>query len=489
MSRALTAAVVAAFTLAGAGIASVLVGGSGDERTYSARFTNARGLLAGTDVRVGGAIAGRVRAVELADDGAALVRFTVDDRRARPRADAAAAIRPVDLLGDNYLSLSPGSADRELRGAIRTENTGNAPRLDQLLSTFRAPVRGALQALLVEGGLALDARGTDLAASAVRLRPALQAAQTVADELDGQNRALARAVVSADRAAGQVTDGEAQIGPLLRGLSRTLGATARRAPELDRSLAGMPSTLARLRSTATRLQATAGAATPLAADLRDTAPQLTAAVTGLTPLLDRLQGAATGLRPAVRSATALLDEGAPTLRALDRGVARVQATTPRTAQLVDALVPAAPKIADGFLVNFPDQAQEPGTQPGDPFADPRRAYWRGAAVLSCEAFGVPVRPGCLTEALASFAPTARKAGPATSGSGTASAATPARATGSGADRPVPPAAAGGANAAGAAVKKITDPLLDALVPRRDAGTPATPGRESVGGLLDFLLGR
>jgi hypothetical protein len=63
---------------------------------------------------------------------------------------------------------------------------------------------------------------------------------------------------------------------------------------------------------------------------------------------------------------------------------------------------AAPGIAQGFFVDFPDQADESGKQPFDPFADPRRAYWRGAAVFSCEAFGVPVAPGCLNRALANL---------------------------------------------------------------------------------------
>jgi hypothetical protein len=57
-------------------------------------------------------------------------------------------------------------------------------------------------------------------------------------------------------------------------------------------------------------------------------------------------------------------------------------------------------ISDGFFVNFADEAAEPGRQPFDPFADPRRNYWRGAGVLTCEAFGVPVGPGCLAKALA-----------------------------------------------------------------------------------------
>jgi hypothetical protein len=63
---------------------------------------------------------------------------------------------------------------------------------------------------------------------------------------------------------------------------------------------------------------------------------------------------------------------------------------------------AAPGISKGFFVDFPDQADESGKQPFDPFAEPTRNYWRGAAVFSCEAFGVPVAPGCLTKALANI---------------------------------------------------------------------------------------
>ena len=49
-----------------------------------------------------------------------------------------------------------------------------------------------------------------------------------------------------------------------------------------------------------------------------------------------------------------------------------------------------------------DEAAESGTQPFDPFAEPTRSYWRGAAVFSCEAFGVPVAPGCLMKAIANL---------------------------------------------------------------------------------------
>ena len=71
---------------------------------------------------------------------------------------------------------------------------------------------------------------------------------------------------------------------------------------------------------------------------------------------------------------------------------------------MSALVPAAAPISDGFFVNFTDEAAEPGDQPFDPFADPARHYWRGAAVLSCEAFGVKIAPNCLDQFLAAPEP-------------------------------------------------------------------------------------
>src|SRR3954464_3072670 len=84
--------------------------GCGGNHIYHAEFSDAQGLVSGNDVRVNGAIAGRVESIRLTARGAADVEFTVRSTEAVPRAGAVAAIRPVDLLGDNYLALSPGAA-------------------------------------------------------------------------------------------------------------------------------------------------------------------------------------------------------------------------------------------------------------------------------------------------------------------------------------------------------------------------------------------
>jgi ABC-type transporter Mla subunit MlaD len=375
-------------------LAAVLL--PGGERTYRAELTSARGLVVGNDVRVLGAVAGSVRSLTLSRRGVAVVTFTLNRGVPAPRADATAGVRPVDLLGDNYLALDPGRATAPLRGPISAARTTDAPRLDELLATFQPSVRDGLRLLLVESGVALDGRGADLGRATIALRPALDAAGAVARELATQNAALARLVADGERGVGQLARRERDLGPLVDGLDVALRSTAAQGAPLDTTLRGAPALLGKLGATAARLSRTARAARPVAVALRSAAAPLGSAVRGLPALAGQLDGTATALRPAVEQLRSLLVGGTPTLRALTSGLQAVGAVAPQTDRLLSEVVPAAPLISKGFFVNFADQAAEPGKQPFDPFADPRRAYWRGAAVFSCETFGVPVRPGCLS---------------------------------------------------------------------------------------------
>lgn len=398
----LVGAVSAAVIGAGVLVYQAVLGDPGG-RTWTAEFTNARGLVTGNDVRDDGAVVGRVTSIGLSLRGTALVRFQLSDRAAAPRADAVAAIEPADLLGDNYLSLSPGSAHAPLPGDIPADRTVDAPRLDELLDSFQPDVRDGLQELLLEGGLALDQRGGSLARATVALRPALQAAGGVLDELNTQDGSLARLIPAAERAAAQLSSRSPDLGPLLDDLSRTLGATAGAGTALGAGLAALPATLAQLRGTAGGLSSTSAAATALAAKLEPETGALADATSGLPALAGRARSAAPALSRAIRSVGSVLAAGQPAFAQLDSALPALGSQAPRISALLAELDQAAPGIAQGFFVDFPDEADESGRQPLDPFADPRRAYWRGAAVFSCEAFGVPVAAGCLDKALANLA--------------------------------------------------------------------------------------
>jgi virulence factor Mce-like protein len=480
MIRNLSALALAAAAVAAGYLAYEAVLGNPGGHTWTAAFTNARGLLSGNDVRDDGAVVGRVTSITLSRQGTALVHFQLFDRAAAPRADAVAAIQAADLLGDNYLSLSPGAGRAPLRGVIDTNHTVDAPRLDEVLDSFTPDVRSGLQVLFVEAGLALDQRGGDLARATVELRPALDAASGVLDELDTQNGSLASLVTVAQRAAAQVDDRRGDLAPLLSGLAGTLDAVAANAGALDQGLSGMPATLTRLRRTAGELRASATAATPLAERLEQVTGTLGQVVSALPAFAGRARAAIPGLRDALAAAGTALTAGGPGLSRLSAAFPVLRSQAPTISTLMAELDQAAPGIAEGFFVDFPDQADESGRQPFDPFADPRRAYWRGAAVFSCEAFGVPVAPGCLQKALANLAKQ-----PLPSSSGAAAVRPAARSRGS-----LPGAGTSAGSSPGATASGRPSGSAGAATGSSGAGSPPAqrqPLPNTVSSLLQYLL--
>jgi virulence factor Mce-like protein len=372
----------------------VLVAGCGGGRQVRAEFTSARGLVEGNDVRYAGAVVGRVDAIALSRRGTALVTLSLHDDAPAPRTDATATIRPADLLGDTYVAYTPGTA-APLHGTLPASRTVAVARLDDLLSTFDPDVRAALRALLVESGVALDRRGEDLGRLTVALRPALAAADGTLSELSRERAGLRDVIADAERATGPLARRAGALGDTVDRLARVVDATGTRTAALGTGLDGMPSTLRRLRATTGELTGTAVAARPLAAQLGAIAPELGDVVAGAPALLARARTTVRAANPALGSLRRLLGEGRGTLVDAGRGLRTLAAEAPDTARLAALIARAAPGIAQGFFDNFADQAAEPGDQPFDPFADPARAYWRGAAVFSCESFGVPVEPGCL----------------------------------------------------------------------------------------------
>ena len=205
-----------------------------------AEFTSASGLLEGNDVRVQGAPAGTVERIELTKRNTALVTMRLKDGIEPPRRDATAAIRPVDLLGDNYVTLSLGDDAAPLKGTIAPRSTSNAPRLSDLLSVFRPSVRRGLHALFVELGRGVDRRGEDIGRAAVALRPGLDATDELMRELGSQRASLRSLIEDAHRTTRQLAPRDRALGGLVDSLATTLRTTADNSRALDQTLAGGP---------------------------------------------------------------------------------------------------------------------------------------------------------------------------------------------------------------------------------------------------------
>ena len=233
--------------------------GGGEQ--YSAAFTEAAGLRAGNDVRVGGVKVGRVQKVSL-DGTHVRVDFAVEDVRLSDRTRA--LIEIGTLLGNKYLTLQPGDgapldsgaeiplerttapydivpAFADLTRTVQDIDTAQlAEAFTTLADTFRdAPphVRGALDGIsrLSRTLVTRDEALTRLLGHTEGLTEVLAGRRTelvrlmgdgslLLQELDARQAAISDLLAGtqrlADELSGLVDDNEAVIGPALADLEK-----------------------------------------------------------------------------------------------------------------------------------------------------------------------------------------------------------------------------------------------------------------------------
>ena len=111
--------------------AGSLIGG--DTYLVEARFANAGGLHGGSSVHVAGVTVGRVERVRLDPaDFSAIATLRVQSALRLPT-DSMAAIKTTGLIGDKYVSLSPGADEACLQPGTRITMTESSVDLESLI--------------------------------------------------------------------------------------------------------------------------------------------------------------------------------------------------------------------------------------------------------------------------------------------------------------------------------------------------------------------
>jgi phospholipid/cholesterol/gamma-HCH transport system substrate-binding protein len=132
---------VGAFVLGGLAALAYLSVSLGSMRLLSpetmrvgARFATVGGLKEGATVRMAGVNVGKVKDIRL-EDYAAEVTLEVESGLALP-ADTIASIRTEGLLGEAFVSLSPGASEEDLKDGGRIPRTEPPLDLIELLSKY-----------------------------------------------------------------------------------------------------------------------------------------------------------------------------------------------------------------------------------------------------------------------------------------------------------------------------------------------------------------
>ncbi|MBV8586768.1 MAG: outer membrane lipid asymmetry maintenance protein MlaD [Verrucomicrobia bacterium] len=113
--------------------ARIPIGGS----TYmiNARFSNVGGLKTGSQVFLAGVPIGRVEGIDLNSQFNAIIHMQVNKDVQLP-SDTIASIRTSGLIGDKFVTLSPGSDTQNLTPGSTITDTESAVDLESLISRF-----------------------------------------------------------------------------------------------------------------------------------------------------------------------------------------------------------------------------------------------------------------------------------------------------------------------------------------------------------------
>jgi len=339
----ISAAVAVAVLAAG----SALVGGEtepGDAGTVTATMTDAGSLEEGNAVRASGVPVGQISEIRLEDDKA-VVTLDLEAGVLPLHRDASLKVRPVNLLGENFVDLNVGSdsepfMDKQLIPENRTES---AVTLQDFLSTFQDGTAAGLANVVTTLGEGVQDSGGELAAALRALAPAMGDAHELGDVLSAQNEVLDSLVAKLDPVAGALaTDNGRVVARLVRSTERLLSALTADRQALEDTLARLPSTLRSARVTLSEFGGVADSATPTLKAIRPITNDLSQVTGELQTLADVADPALASLKPVLEHAQTLLDEAAPV-------VAGLRNAGPDLASTARSLRPVGRELLDEHL--------------------------------------------------------------------------------------------------------------------------------------------
>ncbi|ORJ62926.1 outer membrane lipid asymmetry maintenance protein MlaD [Geothermobacter hydrogeniphilus] len=101
-----------------------------------ARFESISGLKVGANIEIAGVKVGRVAAIHLdQDDYEAVVNLEINNKT-RIQEDSIASIRSAGIIGDKYVSISPGGSDDYLKAGDEITETESAINIEELISKY-----------------------------------------------------------------------------------------------------------------------------------------------------------------------------------------------------------------------------------------------------------------------------------------------------------------------------------------------------------------
>jgi virulence factor Mce-like protein len=304
---------------------------------------DAAGLVPGNEARIGGKRVGVIEEIDAVKQpkGPPVAELVLKlDLAAKPiRDDTRVTVRPRSTLGLKYLELEPGKRGKEVPegGRLALKQSRPVVDLDDVINTFDASTRHAMQVTTDELGTGLTGRGIDFNATLADAPDLFTKLDAVMANLSDPRTRLGRLIPALERVASEVAPVSGRLGSMIRSADVTFGALSDVRSELGQSIAQMPATEAQATQTLRVARPLLADATLLMRDARPGTRLLPTATLTLDRAID------TGV-PVLRRALTLADDLKDTLGALET-LSRDPATT-TTLQKLDATLAIARPLVE-----------------------------------------------------------------------------------------------------------------------------------------------
>ncbi len=299
---------LAALVVVVAAVVLLVAGGGGDDYEVTAEFTNASQLVGGEVVTVGGTTAGKVTDIELADNGNALVTFSVDEQYAPLNEGTVAQIRSFSLSGvanrQVQLTLPPDEAGGDEiadGGTMTREQTISEVDLDQIFNTLDPETVADFKKVIKGFALSFKDTGQQANEGFKYLNPFLSTSRRTFGELTRDTRSLEQLIVDGAALSKTLASRRDDLSQLVGNLDLMMNAIARQRTSLTTALRELPDFMRRFNTTSVNLRATLDDLDPLVDASKPVAVRL-------SPFFRNFRAAAANLVPTVRDLDQIIED-------------------------------------------------------------------------------------------------------------------------------------------------------------------------------------
>jgi phospholipid/cholesterol/gamma-HCH transport system substrate-binding protein len=238
---------------------------------FKASFAEATQLAQEAEVRISGVTVGRVKKIELGDDGRTEATIELEEKYAPPPSDSRAILRQKTLLGETYIEMTPGTdaappLDEDAR--LETANVADTVELDEIFRSFDRKTRRAFQIWQQSVAEGVKGRGAaDFSDALANLEPFAEDTNKVLTILNSQSRAVRQLVRNTGEFFEAFTEREGELADLIVNSNRVFSTTAERDRQIRETFIALPTFIDESKKALRRLESYAANTDPLVTQL------------------------------------------------------------------------------------------------------------------------------------------------------------------------------------------------------------------------------